>query len=73
MKFCLYREDDRPSDVYGGPPLEHDIATNEMDGTAACYAGASSGVLWDGVENLDQVNYKITFVSSTGTRMKMAR
>ncbi|KAL3985004.1 Autophagy protein Apg9 family protein [Acanthocheilonema viteae] len=47
-------EDDVPSDMYSGPPLEHDIATNEVDGTAACYAATSSGVLWDGVENLDQ-------------------
>ncbi|CAG9539570.1 unnamed protein product [Cercopithifilaria johnstoni] len=47
-------EDDGPSDVYGGPPLEHDIATNEVDRTVACYAATSFGVLWDGVENLDQ-------------------
>ncbi|KAM3717681.1 Autophagy-related protein 9A [Dirofilaria immitis] len=45
-------EDDVPADVYGDPPLEHGIATSEED--AACYAATSSGVLWDGVENLDQ-------------------
>ncbi|VDK87483.1 unnamed protein product [Onchocerca ochengi] len=47
-------EDDGPSDVYGGPPLEHGIVTSEEDRTAACYAATGSGVLWDGVENLDQ-------------------
>uniref|UniRef100_A0A8R1TV41 Autophagy-related protein 9 n=1 Tax=Onchocerca volvulus TaxID=6282 RepID=A0A8R1TV41_ONCVO len=47
-------EDDGSSDVYGGPPLEHGIVTSEEDRTAACYAATGSGVLWDGVENLDQ-------------------
>ncbi|EJD74234.1 autophagy protein Apg9 containing protein [Loa loa] len=47
-------EDDGPSDVYGSPPLEHDIPTNEVGGTGACHAATSSGILWDGVENLDQ-------------------
>uniref|UniRef100_A0A915Q3D9 Autophagy-related protein 9 n=1 Tax=Setaria digitata TaxID=48799 RepID=A0A915Q3D9_9BILA len=47
-------EDDGPSDVFGGPPLEHGIATSEVGETVACHAATSSGVLWDGVENLDQ-------------------
>ncbi|VIO97685.1 Autophagy protein Apg9 containing protein [Brugia malayi] len=47
-------EDDGPSEVYGSPPLEHDIAANEVGGTVECHAATSSGILWDGVENLDQ-------------------
>ncbi|EJW74057.1 hypothetical protein WUBG_15036, partial [Wuchereria bancrofti] len=47
-------EDDGPSEVYGSPPLEHDVAANEVGGTVECHAATSSGILWDGVENLDQ-------------------
>lgn len=75
LKFCLCREDDVPSDVYGGPPLEHDIAANEADGTVACYAATSSGVLWDGVENLDQVHHMnyLFFILYTGTKVAITK
>lgn len=55
MTKVFLREDDGPSEVYGSPPLEHDVAVTEAGRNAESHATANFGAFWDGVEDLDQV------------------
>lgn len=58
LEMC-FSEEEIASDVFGGPPLEHDIAAGEAEHSHE-RCSIDGGIRWDRVSNLDQVSVSVS-------------